>query len=186
MIRIRQLGSAALRTDEIDRVRTIMVDAFGDDPDERFTDDDWEHALGGRHFLVEDDGSIVGHASVVDRALHVAGQPVHAGYVEAVAIDPARHGQGLGTRLMAAVNEYVLGHFELGALGTAEHGFYARLGWQTWLGPTSVRTADGDRRTPDEDGSILVLVTPTTSAVLAVPLDLRAPLSCEWRPGDVW
>ena len=42
-------------------------------------------------------------------------------------------------------------------------------------------TVFGERRTPDEDGYILVL--PTLSSP---PLDLAATISCEWRPGDVW
>lgn len=182
-IRIRRLPTDELRPEDIARLRTIMVDAFGDDADERFTDADWEHALGGRHFLVEDDESIVGHASVVTRELHVGGRPLRTGYVEAVAVDPARHGQGLGSRLMGEVNRYVMGGFELGALGTERHAFYERLGWRTWRGPTSVRTADGERPTPDVDGYILVLETPSTPIS---PVDLTVPLSCEWRPGDVW
>jgi hypothetical protein len=39
----------------------------------------------------------------------------------------------------------------------------------------------GERRTPDEDGFVMILTTPTSPA-----LDLDLPLSCEWRPGDVW
>jgi aminoglycoside 2'-N-acetyltransferase I len=46
-----------------------------------------------------------------------------------------------------------------------------------------VRTPDGDRRTPDDDGYILVLETPATPNT---PLDVRAPVSCDWRVGDVW
>jgi len=38
-----------------------------------------------------------------------------------------------------------------------------------------------DQPTPDEDGYIMVLTTPTTPQ-----LSLEAPISCEWRPGDVW
>lgn len=185
-IQIRQLATDELPDDAVSKLRAILVEAFGDDPDERFTDDDWEHALGGRHFLVEDDGAIVGHASVVSRELSVTGRPVHTGYVEAVAIDPARHGQGLGSRLMGEVNAYVMAHFELGALGTERHTFYERLGWRTWRGPTSVRTSAGERPTPDEDGYILALVTPSTPAPSGAPLDLTAPLSCDWRPGDAW
>ena len=54
-------------------------------------------------------------------------------------------------------------------------------GWRTWAGPTSVRTAEGTQQTPDEDGYILVLETPSSPA-----LDLAAGISCEWRSGDVW
>jgi hypothetical protein len=44
-----------------------------------------------------------------------------------------------------------------------------------------VRTPDGERPTPDDDGYIMVLETPTTP-----PLDLAAQITCEERPGDVW
>ena len=47
--------------------------------------------------------------------------------------------------------------------------------------PLSVRIGDVEARTPDEEGDILVLETPAMPGV-----DLGAPLSCEWRPGDVW
>ena len=76
---------------------------------------------------------------------------------------------------------FIRERFELGALGTGRHHFYERLGWLTWTGPAFVRTAEGTRRTPDEDGFILVLPTPASPQ-----LDLAAPISCEWRPGDVW
>lgn len=82
---------------------------------------------------------------------------------------------------MEAVTKDIIARFELGALGTGRHSFYERLGWRTWLGPSSVRTRDGDVGTPEEDGYILVLETPASP-----PIDLRAPISCEWRPGDVW
>jgi aminoglycoside 2'-N-acetyltransferase I len=82
---------------------------------------------------------------------------------------------------MREVNAIIRDRFELGALGTGSHHFYERLGWLTWQGPTYVRTSDGLERTPDEDGGILILETPASP-----PLDIRAPLSCGWRPGDVW
>jgi hypothetical protein len=83
---------------------------------------------------------------------------------------------------MEAVDAYIVAGFELGALGTGRHTFYQRLGWRTWLGPSSVRAPDGDQPTPDEDGDILVLETPSTPS----PLDLTLPISCDPRPGDAW
>jgi aminoglycoside 2'-N-acetyltransferase I len=118
---------------------------------------------------------------VVERELHVAGQPVRTGYVEAVAVDPARQREGLGTLLMQAVDAHVDREFELGALGTGSQAFYERLGWEIWHGPSSVRTADGVEASPDEDGYILVLRTRSSP-----PLLLTDPISCEWRPGDAW
>jgi aminoglycoside 2'-N-acetyltransferase I len=133
------------------------------------------------HFVLDHDGVIVAHASVVERELHVGGRPVRTGYVEAVATAPDRQGAGLGSRIMADVTAYIRDRFELGALGTGRHSFYARLGWQTWTGPSFVRTPHGPRRTPDEDGYILVLGTPSSP-----PFDLSASISCDWRRGDVW
>src|SRR5439155_1405342 len=82
--------------------------------------------------------------------------------VEAVATAPAWRGRGHGTTVMRDVNDVVREGFELGALGTGVHAFYERLGWRAWRGPTAVRTPDGERPTPDEDGLILVLFPPTT------------------------
>jgi aminoglycoside 2'-N-acetyltransferase I len=144
-------------------------------------DDDWEHALGGIHVVADAAGAIVAHAAVIERELRIAGRPVRTGYVEAVATSPDRQGTGLGTLVMTEIGDVIRGRYELGALGTGSHHFYERLGWRTWVGPASVRAPEGERRTPDEEGFILVLETPASP-----PLDLAAPISCDWRPGDVW
>jgi aminoglycoside 2'-N-acetyltransferase I len=180
-LRLRRLATPELTEAEVAAIRTIMMAAFGPDEDERFSDEDWEHALGGRHFVLELDGEIVSHASVVEREIHVGGRPFRAGYVEAVATAPAHQGGGLGSLVVADVTALIREHYELGVLGTGRHRFYERLGWRTWRGPSSVRTADGERRTPDEDGFILVVETPASAT-----LDHGAPISCDWRPGDVW
>jgi aminoglycoside 2'-N-acetyltransferase I len=179
--RVRRATTGELTAAEIAVIRVIMVEAFGNDEEERFTDDDWEHALGGLHFVLEVDGAIVTHAAVVERDIHVGGRPVRTGYVEAVATVPARQGAGFGSQLMADVNAYIRERFELGVLGTGVHLFYERSGWRRWIGPSSVRTDDGLRPTPDDDGYIMVLATPSTPH-----LHLTAPIDCEWRPGDVW
>ena len=178
---LRRLATAQLAPSDIAGIRALMDVAFGDDEDERFTEDDWQHALGGVHFLLDLEGAIVAHGSVVPRDLYVGGRRLRAGYVEAVATEPDRQRQGLGSRLMTALNETIRNEYELGALGTGRHSFYERLGWLTWRGPSFVRTATGDVRTPDDDGYILVLPTGTSPE-----LDLGAPIACEWRRGDVW
>jgi aminoglycoside 2'-N-acetyltransferase I len=178
---IRRLRSDELSSEQIAELKELMLAAFAEDEHGGFTDEDWQHAIGGVHFLLEVDRAIASHASVVARDLHVAGRPLRTGYVEAVATAPQLHGRGYGSAVMHAVNAHVAAHFELGALGTGSQGFYERLGWEIWRGPTSVRTVHGEARTPDEDGYILVLRTPSTP-----PLDLTSPISCEWRLGDVW
>jgi len=178
---VRRLTTAELTPQDVVATRAIMVEAFGDDEDEAFADLDWDHALGGIHVVLDIDGEIVAHASVVERELRVSGRPLRTGYVEAVATAPHRHGEGFGTLVMEEIGAIISSDYELGALGTGRHHFYQRLGWQTWHGPSFVRMSNGDRRTPDEDGYILVLLTPATP-----PLDLTAAISCDWRPGDVW
>ena len=177
---VRTPTTGELNEAEIAAVRAILRDAFTGDG-EGFTDDDWAHALGGMHFLLEQEGTIVAHASVVERELHAGRRPIRAGYVEAVATRPASQGQGHGTRLRAVVNEHIRTTYPLGALSAAAPQFYARLGWEPWLGPTAVRTLQGEVRTPDDDGDIMVLTTPSSP-----PLDRHATLSCPWRSGDVW
>jgi len=180
-MRIRQLGTDELTPEEVEAIRELLWTAFADDEDGAFTEDDWQHALGGVHFVLDLDGRIVSHASVVERELHVGRTPLRTGYVEAVATAVDQRRRGHGTVVMRGANSYIAQHFELGALGTGSQGFYERLGWQVWRGPSFVRTTDGPQRTPDEDGYILVLETASSPT-----LDLAAPISCEWRPGDVW
>jgi aminoglycoside 2'-N-acetyltransferase I len=177
---VRRRTTGELTADEISGIRDLLWAAFSGD-DDGFTEDDWQHALGGQHFVLDVEGTIVSHASVVERQLHVADRPVRTGYVEAVATAPDRQGQGFGSAVMREATAHIRETFEFGALGTGEHGFYERLGWMTWQGPTFVRTPDGQRRTPDEDGYLMVLTTPTSP-----PIDLGAHISCDWRPGDVW
>ena len=177
---VRRLATEQLTEAEVTVVRAILRDAFAGHG-EGFTDEDWAHALGGMHFLVEQDAAIVAHAAVVERELHAGGLPIRSGYVEAVATDPANQRRGHGTRLMQAVNDHIRAMYPLGALSAAAPAFYARLGWEPWLGPTAVRTAAGEVRTPEDDGDILVLATPSSPA-----LDRSTVLSCPWRPGDVW
>lgn len=180
-VRIRTLSTAELSDADTAAIQALLTAAFERDEHGGFTWDDWLHAIGGTHLVLEVDGAVAGHASVVERALEISGRPVRAGYVEAVAILPSLQRQGHGSRLMRAANEIVSKEFELGALGTGSQPFYERLGWQIWQGPTGVRVDGAVQATPDEDGYILVLPTPTSP-----PFELTEPISCEWRAGDAW
>lgn len=179
---IRILATAQLTSDEVVAIRGLLWAAFpaGDD-DAGFTEDDWHHALGGNHVLVTADGRIVAHAAVVERPIEFGGRRLRTGYVEAVATAPDARRRGHGTRAMVAVGELIRDGFEIGMLGTGEHRFYERLGWSTWRGPSFLRTDAGPVATPDDDGYLMVLRTPSTPE-----LDPDAPVSCDWRAGDVW
>ncbi|HYO42972.1 MAG TPA: GNAT family N-acetyltransferase [Candidatus Limnocylindrales bacterium] len=173
LVRTEDLGAADL-AQLLDLFRACW-------PDGGFTTDDIAHAMGGVHWLAEEGGRIVGHASVVPRLLEADGVPLATGYVEAVATHPDWRHRGIASRLMEQANAYVSETFELGALSTDLHLVYARVGWEHWRGPTFVRTDAGPVRTPDEDDGIMILRTPRTP-----PLAGTESLSCEWRAGDAW
>jgi len=176
-----RVPTADLTPSEIAEIRDLLFAAFADDEHGAFTEEDWQHAIGGIHFILDVDGRIVSHASVVQRLLHVGGRPLNTGYVEAVATAPPEQRRGYGTAVMRDVNDHISRLYELGALGTGSQAFYERIGWQIWRGPTFVRAPAGDERTPEEDGYIMVYMTPSTP-----PIGIDLPISCEWRLGDVW
>lgn len=179
---VRVLATADLTPRDLAAIRALLDAAFGTG-EEAFADADWQHAIGGTHFIVELDGEIVSHASVVQRTIEIDGRPLRTGYVEAVATAPGRHGEGLGSAVMTAASQHIRERFELGALGTGRHSFYERLGWETWRGPTSVRMPDGQRvRSPAEDGDVMILRTPRTPD----RLDLDGPIAVDWRAEEPW
>jgi aminoglycoside 2'-N-acetyltransferase I len=120
---------------------------------------------------------------VVPRVLEAGGRGLRTGYVEGVATRGDRRGRGLATAVMGEVGRVIREGYELGALGDGSGipGFYQRVGWETWQGPTWVAAPQGRERTAEEDGSILVLRTPATGE-----LDPAASITCDWRSGDVW
>ena len=88
---MRLCCSADIGEREMASIRALLDAAFHGD----FSDDDWAHALGGTHAILEFDGTLAAHAAVVPRVLDVGTQPVRAGYVEAVAVLPSsRHRPG--------------------------------------------------------------------------------------------
>jgi aminoglycoside 2'-N-acetyltransferase I len=176
---VRRLTSGDLRPHELASLHALFDAAWAEE--EGFTDEDWDHAFGGLHFVVDEGGVIVSHASVIQRRLHTGGHDLTTGYVEAVATLPTHQRRGYGTAVMRAVGEYIDEAFQLGALDTGRQAFYQHLGWVVWKGPTAVRTDGGLVRTPEDDGNVLVRLTP-----ISPELDLSAPISCEWRSGDVW
>ncbi len=158
-----------------------MFDAAWAGKDDGFSDTDWLSATGGTHVLLDLDGAIVSHASVVERLLETEGRALRTGYVEAVATWPVHQRNGYATEVMEAVAACLDERYELGALDTGLTGFYERLGWEIWRGPTAVRTERGTIGTPEEDGLVMVRRTPATPN-----LNLDGPISCDRRPGDVW
>lgn len=154
-------------------VRAFLERAFDGD----FTEEDWQHCLGGRQVLVVEDGEVVAHGAVVPRTLWHGERELRCGYVEGVAVREDRRGRGLGAAVMAAVEEVVRHEYELGALSSTDSGlgFYEGRGWERWRG----RLLAGGERTPDDEGGVFVLP-------VGVSLDLDGDLACEPRPGCDW
>lgn len=161
-----------LDAEQLGEIRALLGAVFDD-----LTEEDVEHAMGGVHAMVREDGRLVAHASVVERRLVHRDRELRCGYVEAVATLPTHRRRGHGRAVMRALERVIAERFDLGALATTDEGepFYRALGWQQWRGPTFA----GDRRTPDEDGGVFVLP-------VRAELDLDGPLSCDERAGDPW
>ncbi|MFC5896845.1 GNAT family N-acetyltransferase [Streptomyces ramulosus] len=159
----------------------LAARALLDDVFDGLDDTDWDHALGGVHALLHDGDELIGHAAVIPRRLLHGGRALRCGYVEGVGVRADRRGQGHGATLMTALEHVVRQAYELGALSASDTatGFYAARDWHLWRGPSSALTPAGIRPTPDEDGSLYVLP-------VSASLDPDAPLTCDWRDGDVW
>lgn len=160
-------------------IRVLMDEAF----EGGFTDEDWDHGLGGVHAYVRaPDGTFLAHGSVIQRRVLCEGRSYRVGYVEAVAVRPDRHRQGLGGRVMAALERVIDGAYELGALSASDDGerLYRARGWHQWQGTIETLTPGGVVRLPEEEGS--AFLWPAAGRPLPGP---SGALVFDWREGDV-
>ena len=174
---------AIVESDQIDtstrvELRDLWRRAFGD----RFTDDDADHAYGGVHVLARDGDRLIGHASAVPRRIRFEGRPWRTvGYVEAVATDPERAGQGIGRQTMNTLQVEIALRWPVGLLSTGRaKGFYEKLGWEQWRGPSYTSTATGVFPDGEHGGLMVLRLEPSVVPSLSVAV------TCEDRPGDAW
>ena len=146
-----------------------------------FSDDDWAHGAGGWRVVVRDGDDVLSHGAVVPRSLWVGDRELRCGYVEAVATAPGARRHGHGSSVMVEIDGLVREHFELGGLSTSRRDFYARLGWESWAGPSWVLNGDSLTRTPDEDDGLMVLRCGPSAEI-----DLGDSITCRSRAGDDW
>ena len=131
------------------------------------------------HVLAKPDGVLVSHALWITRWLEIKDLPrLRTAYVEGVATHEIYRGEGYAAavvkRLVGEIQDY-----DISALSPADTTLYARLGWEYWQGPLYARK-DGDWiHVPEE--TAMILRTPETPR-----LEFQAPLSIEWREGEVW
>ena len=176
-MQIRVLTTNEAPATLLTEVKQVVVDAF----DGGFSEDDWQHGLGGWHVIGSEAGAVVSHAAVVARTIEVGDDSFAAGYLEGVATRSDRQRQGLGALVMTAAAEVIRRQFAFGVLSTSSQDFYQHLGWERWQGPTFVRVDGTLVRSEEEDDGIMVLRFGPSEAV-----ELTAAISCDSRSGDDW
>jgi aminoglycoside 2'-N-acetyltransferase I len=175
-IMYRTVSDQQLTATQHQAIRALLDEAFADE----FSDEDNDHAAGGVRVIASDGDQIVGHAALVARSITIAGTPYRVGYVEGVAVVPARQGQGIGAQIMRQITDMARRDFVVNMLSTGEHDFYAKFGWQRFVGHSFVDNHGTIIRTADEDEGLIVYTTRT---------QLNQPgvaWVCDWRTGDVW
>src|SRR5689334_14865481 len=163
--------TAFLASAERTAIRDLLAHVFPDDS----TDENLDHAFGGMHATVWENGALLAHGSVVLRRLMQNDVVLRTGYVEAVAVRADHRRQGLGNAVMASLETVIRGGYEIGALSSSEAGMplYEKRGWLRWRGTASALTPAGVVRTPDEQDGIFVL--PVT-----VQVEVTGDLACDW------
>ncbi|MEU0279514.1 MULTISPECIES: GNAT family N-acetyltransferase [unclassified Streptomyces] len=181
---LRTAHTFELSRAELAEIRALLDAAF----DGGFSDEDWDHGLGGVHALVRDpDGTLLAHGSVVQRRMLHDGRSYRVGYVEAVGVRADRRRRGLGDRVMEALERVIDGAYDAGALSASEDGarLYRARGWRPWPHRIEVLAPGGVVRLPDEEGSTYLRAAagrPLPGP--ASPGDDTA-LVFDWRDGDV-
>ncbi|MFF7772801.1 GNAT family N-acetyltransferase [Streptomyces tanashiensis] len=169
----RELGAARLRS-----VREMLDAAFEGD----FSDDDWDHTLGGVHAWIEDERGIVAHGAVVPRRPLHRGRSHRIGYVEGVAVREDLRRQGLGGAVMDGLERVIDGAYAYGALSASDEGaaLYRARGWRIWEGRLEALGPAGIVHLAEDEGSVFL----RPAGGLPLP-DPAAPLVFDWRDGDV-
>jgi GNAT superfamily N-acetyltransferase len=153
---------------------------------------DYGYLKTATHVIGRDAGVIMAHALWVNRSFSVnRGAPLMTAYIEYVATEPARQGQGLASQLLRFLLDYIQSvdvlraalrqdrHYELAALAPENSQFYERLGWELWQGDLFIRQDNQRIKTPDDDVMIYRLLT-------TPKISITDDLSAEWREGELW
>jgi GNAT superfamily N-acetyltransferase len=154
--------------------------AFAHDPAQDFTNLFVEYVTDSVHVIAFESEALVAHACYATRWLEPEGfEPLRTAYVDAVATEPGLQRRGIGRAVMERLAEEASG-YQLNALSADEAvGFYERLGWERWQGPTAVRQPQGPEPTPND----IVLIRRTASTP---PLDSTRLLIADYRKGQPW
>jgi aminoglycoside 2'-N-acetyltransferase I len=140
----------------------------------------FETFVDATHVLGYYNDLLVCHALWVTRYLQAGTNPaMRTAYVEAVATEAKYRKRGFAS----AVMKHLVGEiqdYELAALSPFNVAYYERLGWELWRGPLFIRKEE-DLMPSLDDEEVMIFRLPRTPV-----LDLNAPLSAEWREGELW
>lgn len=109
VVEVRIVATYEFSEAELQALRELLDHAF----EGGFTDDDWDHTVGGLHVLAVENG-IVSHAAVVERLLLAAHRPLRTGYVEGVATALEHRGRGHSSTVMREIGKLIRESYELG------------------------------------------------------------------------
>ncbi|MGW4027732.1 GNAT family N-acetyltransferase [Streptomyces sp. NPDC004838] len=170
----RTAHTSQLTSVELAEIRAMLEVAFDGD----FSEEDWDHGLGGVHALAYDSEGLAAHGSVIMRRVLHDGRSYRVGYVEALAVRPDRQRQGIGGRMMESLEAVIDRAYVFGALSASPEGagLYRSRGWRLWpgriegLGPAGV-----EHFAESEDSTYVWGRIPGGSGALTF----------DWRDGDV-
>jgi len=180
-MRVRIRERASFSRSELDDLRVWLEAAYEDGA---WRAEHWDEIGPGPHVVAEDDdGALLAHACVAWVPITIGDVVLRAGYLEDVATRADVRGRGIGTAVVTATHPLIRDAAQIGFLATGSHGFYERLGWVRWRGPSAVFEPDGTRTpTPEEDGYLMALPFPETT-----PLSLDLPIARPRRdPDEAW
>lgn len=176
MLRVSRHVDTDLNAHIVSSLRELMAKAFEDD----FSDDDWKNTFGGMRFFGYLEDRLIAHGAVVPRKMHIDGENVDVGYVEAIAVEPKHWRKGYGSLLLADITSFCKSEFSLSMLSTDETDFYSKSGWRVFQGMSYVLQDGKEFRTEDEDDGLMF--------ILGDEPGLKEPHKavCNSRSGDAW
>nr|ELR5114236.1 GNAT family N-acetyltransferase [Providencia stuartii]ELR5115371.1 GNAT family N-acetyltransferase [Providencia stuartii] len=176
-IKYRFLHTSQLTPSEKEMLFSLLVEGFDND----FSDDDFQHTLGGMHVIAYDQQKMIGHVAIIQRYMAMNNEPISVGYVEAMVVEQTYRRQGIGTHLMQHTNEIISSCYQLGLLSASEEGqqLYSSVGWKVWKGSLFELKQRQYMRSIEEEGGVMGWSANES-------IDFTASLYCDFRGGDQW
>jgi aminoglycoside 2'-N-acetyltransferase I len=176
-VTVRVRHTEQLSEEELDELKAMLKAVFGT---ERYTDESWEHCLGGIHYLLRYGDRLVAHGALVPRYLRQGGRVLRGVYGESMATLNDWRNFGFGSAIVAMATAEIRRNYDIGVFAASRYGFYQRLGWDKWRGPTFVETEHGIEPKGPDRGAVMFRL-PDHSTV-----DPDADLTTISRSGDDW